>query len=151
MSVELQKLLRELNRKLIPKSVEIEFVKFGDEAFDSLKVLIEQTKSEREASNAICLLFALTKEACIQRRSELGHFLLNYAEDERIYVRSSVIGVLERLYILKNRFPEMQIDLPSSHLISRKVEKAIIMGLIPEDLKENAHALLKEAANHQRN
>lgn len=134
-----KKLGLELNRKQIPKEVEAKFWEKGDAGFDFLvKEAASNKRSDREVSNCLYLMSSLTRQHCTGRRNELIDLCFKMIEDERIGVRSESLKILATSFLLSNRFPELEINMPAKEELRKKFSDAKSKGLFPSDMDSYA-------------
>jgi hypothetical protein len=109
--INFKKLIIKLNQKVLPESVEKEFLKLGQSAFDYLFDAIEANQlTERQTVNAFYILFDLTREYCYGEQSRLLKLALQKTTDSSKLIKTEASIIAIRLAELGKKFPALGIS-----------------------------------------
>jgi hypothetical protein len=128
-------LISELDSEALSDSLELEFAKMGQKAFDRLAEAVRTSAlSERQARNAINLMFRLTRESAYGSQKALQDLCMMLSMDARRAVRSEAVVTLIRLTLLGEAMPQIELRLAGRESVSLTVAKATEKGLEPAAL-----------------
>jgi hypothetical protein len=139
-----RKLTRELDRKRLPGSIELEFIKLGRIAYDYLyNAVKERIFSDRQTVNALHLLFMLTREHCYGLQNQLLQLTLELSSDANIDVRTIATVISIRIFLITKTVPGLEIPLAQRNIMAPFVERAIQLGLKSQHDQSYAEDFLK--------
>ncbi|NJO15108.1 MAG: hypothetical protein HC877_04985 [Thioploca sp.] len=104
-----KKLIIKLNQKNLPESIEKEFLRLGQSAFDYLFDAIEANQlTERQTVNAFYILFNLTREYCYGEQNRLLKLALQKMTDNSSkLIKTEAAIIVIRLAELGKKFPAL--------------------------------------------
>ncbi len=110
--MNIQKLVKELDRNKLSASVEEQLLKFGDQAFDYLYQAVSNGElTDRQTANALHVLFVLTREHCYGRQCQLFELVKTKIMDSAEETRAEASVAAIYLTRIGERFPHLGIEL----------------------------------------
>ncbi len=129
--MNIEKLVKELDRKKLSASIEISLLRLGDQAFDYLYDAVENDKfTIRQTVNALHVLFVLTREHCYGRQNQLFRLVEKKIMDDRKEIRAEASVVAIYLARVGEGFPKLGILYNKTDLIIAM--KTVLHQGIPE-------------------